>query len=281
MIHMKPAVSQVCTLNASFAEDIEEYAAGHCLTIEVWLTKLEEHLKSNSLDDVKRLLDTHGVELPVASYQGGLFTPDSEASTATWQHFNERLAMCGQLGIQTIVVAGDIAVKPNAQQMELIRTALTRAGDAAEQHGVRVAIEFQSTARFANNLETAAALVAECGHENVGICLDAFHLWTGPSRLADLAYLTTANLFHVQVCDLVGVPRELAVDADRILPGEGDLPVPAIVDHLREIHYEGCVSNELMNPQIWQIPPRQFGEVAITAARRLLGQADMGDSESS
>jgi len=31
-----------------------------------------------------------------------------------------------------------------------------------------------------------------------------------------------------------------------------------------------------MNPQIWQIPPRQVAEVAMTALRKLLGQASMG-----
>ena len=33
-----------------------------------------------------------------------------------------------------------------------------------------------------------------------------------------------------------------------------------------------------MNPALWHVPPRQFGEVAMTALRRLLGQADMGSS---
>jgi hypothetical protein len=31
----------------------------------------------------------------------------------------------------------------------------------------------------------------------------------------------------------------------------------------------------LMNPQLWQVPPRQFGEIALTALRKLLGQASM------
>jgi hypothetical protein len=30
-----------------------------------------------------------------------------------------------------------------------------------------------------------------------------------------------------------------------------------------------------MNPQLWQVPPRQFGEIALTALRKLLGQAAM------
>jgi len=107
------------------------------------------------------------------------------------------------------------------------------------------------------------------------LCLDAFHYYTGPSQPEDLGCLTADNLFHVQLCDLADRPRELASDADRILPGEGDIPLEPILQRLRAIEYPGAVSVELMNPQFWQVPPRQFGEIALTALRRVLGQASM------
>jgi sugar phosphate isomerase/epimerase len=51
--------------------------------------------------------------------------------------------------------------------------------------------------------------------------------------------------------------------------------VAAVVGHLRRIGYRGTVSIELMNPEIWNIPPRQFGEIALAALRKVLGQAEM------
>ena len=42
---------------------------------------------------------------------------------------------------------------------------------------------------------------------------------------------------------------------------------------LVELKYSGCVSIELMNPQLAQIPALQFGEIALTALRKLLGLA--------
>jgi sugar phosphate isomerase/epimerase len=102
-----------------------------------------------------------------------------------------------------------------------------------------------------------------------------FHYYVGPSKLEDLGYLDRANLFHVQLCDVADTPREFATDSDRILPGDGDIVLEPILDRLCDIGYEATVSIELMNPQIWQIPALQFGEIAITALRRLLGQASM------
>ena len=138
---------------------------------------------------------------------------------------------------------------------------------------------FKAGPTFANNLQTAAALVAETGSPHLGMCLDVFHYYIGPSKPEDLGYLTTENLFHVQLCDLAGQPRELATDARSHSAGRRRLSYSApIVEHLRQIGYAGYVSVELMNPQIWQIPPRQFGEIAMTALRKVLGQASMGEA---
>ncbi len=273
---MLPTIAQVCSLNSPFEKDVEDYAAGACRSIELWLGKLETYLDRHSTDDVRRLLAEHEMAAPAASFQGGLLTSQGEHRKEHWASFNRRLALCRELGIGTLVVAGDIAGPLTQQDFERIQLSLRQAGEAAAQHGVRLALEFQGRAAFANNLQTAAALVAEAGVPSLGLCLDVFHYYIGPSKPEDLGYLTADNLFHVQLSDVAGQPRELVADGDRILPGDGDFVLGPIVDHLRAIRYGGAVSVELMNPGIWQVPPRQFGEIAMTALRKVLGQASMG-----
>jgi len=272
---MTPALSQVCTLHSSFERDVEDYAAGKCQAIEIWLTKLETYLESHSIDDARRLLERHEMAIAAASYQGGLLVSQGDARREHWAHFARRLEMCKGVGIQTLVIAGDVAGLLSQEDFERLRMSLVQAAQQAGEFGVRLALKFQAQAVFPNNLQSAAALVEEIASLNLGLCLDAFHFFTGPSKESDLAYLSSANLFHVQFCDLAGTPREFAVDADRVLPGDGDFPLGLIVARLREINYAGCVSVELMNPAIWQIPPRQFGEVGITALRKVLGMASM------
>jgi sugar phosphate isomerase/epimerase len=174
-----------------------------------------------------------------------------------------------------LVIAGDVAGPLSQEGFERLRMSLVQAAQQADEFGVRLALEFQAQAVFPNNLQSAASLVEEIASPSLGLCLDAFHFFTGPSKESDLAYLSSANLFHVQFCDLAGTAREFATDADRVLPGDGDFPLGLIVARLREIEYAGHVSVELMNPGIWQIPPRQFGEVGITALRKVLGMASM------
>src|ERR1700722_14698564 len=97
-----PSLSQVCSLNASFEDDIADYAAGACRVIELWFGKLETYLETHSLDDVRALLAKHEVVAPVASFQGGLLLSRGEARREHWQHFARRLELCQQLQIKTL-----------------------------------------------------------------------------------------------------------------------------------------------------------------------------------
>jgi 4-hydroxyphenylpyruvate dioxygenase len=224
---------------------------------------------------LRALLDKHGVTTPVASFQGGVLASQGDFRKQHWESFERRLAQCRELQIGTLVLAADVGAPLTQQDIDRVQMSLGQAAELAAKFDVRLALEFQARAAFVNNLQTAAALVAQVGSSHLGLCLDAFHFYVGPSKTEDLGYLTVDNLFHVQLCDLADTARELATDADRILPGDGDIPLEPLVARLRAIDYQGYVSVELMNPQIWRVPPIQFGEVAMTALRKLLGQASM------
>lgn len=264
---MKLAISQVCSLHASLPQCIEDYAAGQCRAMEVWLTALEFYLQRESPATLQALLAEHEMALPVASYQGGLLVSQGEERQVAWDLFRQRLQLCQTIGIPTLVIAADVPAPLRQGDIERVQVSLHEAAEAAEQHGVRLALEFQVGSAFGNNLQTAWALVQQTGHPALGICLDLFHFAIGSSKEEDLRAIDPAALLHVQLSDILATPRELAVDQQRILPGEGDLPVALVVDYLHEIQYPHWVSLEILNPQFWEIPPRQFGEIGMAALR--------------
>jgi sugar phosphate isomerase/epimerase len=178
--------------------------------------------------------------------------------------------LCRELEIPTLVVAANTAIPRRKSDWEAMMALLARAAAMAGEAQVRLALEFQAASPMCNNLQTAASAVEECGSTWLGLCLDSFHFYVGPSKTEDLACLTSENLFHVQLSDLAGVPREMAADGDRILPGDGELPLAAIVEACRRLNYGGYVSIELMNPQIWRVPALQFGEVAMKSLSAIL-----------
>lgn len=269
---MIPCISQVTTLPASFAEDLGTAAGAGFAAIEVWFTKLEQHLEANSIDSTAKLIADSGLTLAAASLQGGLLVDGTEQRAAHLEHFKRRLDLCQRLGISVVVIAGGFA-RGAVDSLDAAAKRLVEAARWAAGFGVKLALEFHAADAFCNNLGTALTLIEQCGEPNLGVCLDAFHFHTGPSKTEDLARLTTSNLFHVQLCDAAGAARELLSDSERVLPGDGDIALTPIMDRLRAIGYMGAVSLELMNPMLWKVNPAQVCE----AGRRSLERAITGE----
>lgn len=269
---MKPCISQATTMSTPFDSDLSAYARGGWRAVELWLTKLESHLEGHTTAETRRRLEEEGLEPVAASFQGGLLLSRGSEREVHWDHFRRRLGLLQELGVPRLTIAADFAALPIADDYGRAAAALGAAAELARTAGIQLALEFQKATRFCTSLDTALALVAQSGAANLGVCLDVFHFYTGPSKHEDLAYLTPANLAHVQLCDLSGIPRELAGDADRILPGEGDFQLGPILDHLAAIGYNGHVSLEVLNPQLWDVPADRVADFGFQALGRVLGK---------
>lgn len=267
---MIPCINQVTTLSTPFDDDLAAYGQAGWTAIELWLTKLETYLESHDVSEVRQRLVDHGLHALGASGQGGLLLSRGPEREAHWEHYKRRLAILAELGVPTLVLAADFVAEPGHDELGLAAASLVEASELAGQHGVRLALEFQKSARFCASLDTTLALLAQCGAPGVGVCLDLFHYYTGPSKFEDLAYLTRENLAWVQLCDLAGTPREVAGDSDRILPGEGDFQLGPILSHLANIGYDGAVSVEVLNPQLWRIPADRVADAAMRALTRTM-----------
>lgn len=267
---MKFCLSQMSTLSTAFAEDLQGYADGGCQAVEVWLTKLETHLEQFSVGETQQLIQHLGIQFSAASYQGGLFLSQGEARQAAFDLLKRRLDLCQTFQIPTMVLVGDFAQKVDPTSLGRAVFSLIEAAHWASAFDVSLALEFRGTDMFCTCLDTALMLLAECQEPNVGLCLDVFHYFKGPSKAEDLERLTKDNLKHVQLCDVAGIPRELMTDLDRVFPGEGDFRLAPILQRLKEIDYDGWLSLELMNPILWEAKPSQVAELGLTAMQRLI-----------
>jgi sugar phosphate isomerase/epimerase len=268
---MNLCISQATTLPAPFADDLAAFGDVGWTAVEVWLTKLEKHLETSTVEDTRRLFADRGLRPAAAAYQGGLLLSQGESRKAHFDHFRRRLEFCQALGIPTLLLVADFAQRPDATALQRSIVSLAQAAQWAAGFGVRLGIEFRGTDAFCTSLDTALSLVTQCGESNVGVCLDLFHYYKGPSKPEDLARLTRENLAHVQLSDVAGVPRELMSDSDRVLPGDGDFNAAPLVETLRRIGYDGYVSLEVMNPVLWQMKLTQVAELGLMALRRVTG----------
>jgi len=268
---MKLCISQATTMSTSFEGDLDAYALAGWSSVELWLTKLEAFVQDRPIGEARALLDDRGLKPVAAASQGGLLLSQGDERATHWDSFRRRLDLLEAFQVPTLVVGVDFTLEAVAEDYARAVASMAEAAELAQSSGVRLAIEFQKSSKFCASLDTALALIAQANHDHLGVCLDLFHYYTGPSKFEDLGYLTPANLAWVQVSDLSGVPRELASDGDRILPGEGDFQLDPILDHLSRIGFDGYLSLELNNPQLWSVPPDRLADAGLRAMVRALG----------
>src|SRR5262245_15043174 len=138
---MKPCLSEATTMPHPFAADVAACAEAGCRDLEVWLTKLEQHLQTHPADDTQRFLADRGVRLVAASFQGGLLFAPPDRRPAHAEHFLRRLDLCQRFGIPTLVVVGDFPPRAGPGVVERAAAGLTRAAQWAAGFGVTLALE--------------------------------------------------------------------------------------------------------------------------------------------
>lgn len=144
-------------------------------------------------------------------------------------------------------------------------------GERAAGVGVTCALEFGPL--FATpDLPTAVATVERAAAPGLAVLVDALHLARSGGSPADLGLLDDALLPYAQLCDATAEPiSDLRTDAldDRLLPGEGDLPLGSLLDVLPP---SAALSVELRSARLRrEHDPAERAAVVLDATRRLLG----------
>ncbi len=148
--------------------------------------------------------------------------------------------------------------------------ALAAMAGVARGHGVKVGFEFLGfRACSVSTLDAARRILDEVGDPIVGLVVDTFHFYAGGSRLEDLDGFDGSRIFVVHVDDAeAGDPAGLG-DAQRLLPGDGAIPLRAIIARLEAAGYGGAYSLELFRPEYWAWPPDEIAHRGLESMRRL------------
>jgi sugar phosphate isomerase/epimerase len=107
----------------------------------------------------------------------------------------------------------------------------------AAEYGIRACIEPTSWC-VVHRLDQAKDLIRRAGVANAGVIIDTLHMDRAGETPASLAAFDPALIAYVQICD--AGPQRPATQPDlmaeargnRLLPGEGTLPLNAMLDAL-------------------------------------------------
>ena len=118
---------------------------------------------------------------------------------------------------------------------------------------------------FIYTLEGMMELAALIETGNVGLLLDAWHLYTSGGSVEDLDRISSADIVTVHVNDApAGVPLDAQVDNVRCLPLEtGVIDLPAFMAKLAALGYEGPVTTEPFNQALNELAARDPQAAAL------------------
>ena len=245
------ATTEKCTL----AEVVEIAGRAGFEMIELRKDKLDAYARKNGPADLAELMRRCRVR-PLTINAIGMSTMRPPAAEAKILGLTEAFAEAAAgIGCPWIVACpGGKSAKTSWDEI-IVKSAATfgRMADIAWKRRINLAFEFLGFPwSSVQTLSEAWAVVGAANRGNAGIVVDTAHFHSGGSRLAELSLLPREALAVFHINDLVNKPREEIGDYDRVLPGDGVIPLKAVARELSRIGYDGPVSLEVFNRDYWK-----------------------------
>ncbi|MBB2974218.1 sugar phosphate isomerase/epimerase family protein [Mesorhizobium sp. RMAD-H1] len=203
--------------------------------------------KQYDVNETRALLKEHGIRcwgaVTLTLGERNLAARDEGRRARSVDYVKSVITMVSELDgeIVTLVPATVGKVVPDGTEEEewkWVVDATRECFDHAKKQGVRIAVEplnrFETYFfnRCAQALALADAVSPECG-----VCLDAFHLNIEEEDIYEAIRLAGNRLFDFHIAD-----------NNRFAAGLGHLDWPRIIGTLKEIGYDGALTNEFVAP---------------------------------
>ncbi|CDQ38018.1 MULTISPECIES: sugar phosphate isomerase/epimerase family protein [Virgibacillus] len=254
------SLNQITTENWSLQEAIQGCTDHQIPVISVWRHKIAEV----GLLEAKKLIAASGLEVSSVC-RGGMF-PALTASERKERIDDNKYAIeeAAELGADVLVlVCGPSPHKDLAESRKWVQQGIEEIIPFAEQHGVKLGIEplhpmFAADRSVITTLGEANALQQSLGSSQVGVIIDAFHVWWDPDLYSEIEKAAGKILgYHVSDWK-VPLPD---IFKGRSMMGDGVIDLPRIRRAVEANGYHGPIEVEIINQAIWDMPGKESLEL--------------------
>jgi len=244
--------------------------------IELWDEELERYQgEGHSLEDLGRRIADLGLVVPNIIGLWDCMPPEESLRTQAVEVAKQRMERGAAVGARCI------AAIPTPDREDIgIEWAADRYRELLElgrQVGIRVAVEFVGFFRGVHRLGMATAIAVEADDPDACLVCDTFHLYRGGSGFRGIRQLRGSFLAVCHFNDVPGFPPQGELtDGDRIMPGDGILPLTQFVRDLWSIGFAGPLSLETFHREHWARDPRSVAREGMRKLRAVLDVAGSG-----
>jgi sugar phosphate isomerase/epimerase len=239
------------------------------------------------LEHARRLLDRAGVRAAAFRFPFDYALPEPEFRQALTR-LPEQCELAQALGSTRTAYW----VRPFHDELDFERNyafhldRLGRLAATIAPYGIRMGLEFIGPKTllagrahtFIRTMDGMLKLCRDVGSGNLGLLLDAYHLYTSHGSIADLARLSDDDIVEVHINDApAGVPVDEQLDLVRALPGEtGVIDLVGFLRGLDAIGYSGPVVVEPFSERLNALPAEDAVRVTAQALDAVWRQAGLG-----
>lgn len=246
-------VNEFTTMPLSLEKDVELYAGLSVEAIELCEAKLSQQGWADQLRLIARSgLAVSAVQPLVRTFLSSQMQSQPEGLEARVVRLRQSIERIAPFAPGTAFVVntgapqnGDVA----GAVAEVTRQLRDLAGFAAD-HGVRIAVEpLNATAMNTETaiwtLSQATDIVEAVGRDNVGLCLDLWNVWQDAGIEGEIRRAGD-RIFVLQVSDW-RLPRS---SGDRLIPGQGAIPLGNLLRIVHETGYRGACTVEIFSQDV-------------------------------
>lgn len=262
------SLNQATVTRAPLPRAVEACAAAGVPAIGLW----REHVADTGLARAARLVRDAGLRVSSLCRGGFLTSADPGARRSALEDNRRAVDEAAALGTGTLVlVVGGLPGEGDRDLVaarERVRTAVAELAPYAGSAGVRLALEplhpvYCADRAVLSTLAQALDIAEEHPVSQVGVVVDAFHLWWDP-QLAVQLRRAAGRIASFQVADWV-TPLPPDVLLARGMMGDGHVDLAGMLRAVDATGYDGDVEVEIFNADVWDA---DVDDVVATVTRR-------------
>ena len=247
---MKLSLSQLTTLRWSLSDEVFQLKEAGYDAIGLWRPKVVDFGEDRAAD----LLQESRLNVSSLSFAGAFTGGRGFSFLESIADGKQAIAQARILGAENVIVVGGAQNGHTARHSRrMVVDALRELGDVAAQADVKLSLLpmhrfFRSQWTFLNSLNSALDMISEIAHPHLGLAFDTYHLAGEPTlleRIPEIAGMTGI----IQIGD---ADRSPTSEKDRLLPGEGEIPLKEIVQAFQMAGYAGYFDIQAWSDRAWR-----------------------------
>ena len=177
------------------------------------------------------------------------------------------------IGATTLVQCSNIGTEVD-RNWSLAVNDLRKLGDLAKSKGMRIAFEPMSQGQWINTWQQGWQMVKDVDHPQVGLVLDASHIFLAGADLDGIDKIPSARIFLCEVSDFpdANLERREMLRNYRLFPGEGTRPIRPLVERVMATGYQGPFSAEVFSARYRAADPPFVAKRGFEAMQRLFAK---------